>query len=151
MKKLFVLLSLLIAVACFAACQPDSTANSQSDTSSIPAAEIVSREEDFSLILAPVHYEEGEIVESLYYKMAFLDGESYFVVQPAGEEDPMLIPVSETVIYGIDEGECTLLRVSLELEEEDELIPFSQYQMFVRLENAPHSFDDSISTEIHNN
>ena len=151
MKKMFALLSLLIVVICLAACHPDGAANSQSDASSIPAAEIISHEEDFSLILAPVHYEEGEIVESLYYKIAFLDGESYFVVQPAGEEDPMLIPVSETVIYGIDEGECTLLRVNMEIEESDELIPISQYQMFVRLENAPHSYADEISSEIHNN
>ena len=72
-------------------------------------------------------------------------------MQPAGGENPILIPVSETVIYGIDEGECTLLRVNLEIEEDDGLIPISQYQLFVRLENAPHSFDDHLSAESHNN
>lgn len=88
-------------------------------------------ETEFHKVLTPLKYQEGETVENLYYKTVFAGDEVYYEVQPDGEAEPLRVRVADTVIYGIDEGENYIEKVTLKLDESTEI---PQYQINVRLE-----------------
>ena len=88
-------------------------------------------ETEFHKVLTPLKYREGETVENLYYKTVFAGDEVYYEVQPDGEAEPLRVRVADTVIYGIDEGENYIEKVTLKLDESTEI---PQYQINVRLE-----------------
>lgn len=99
------------------------------DASLIPPAK-VETETEFHKALAPLKYREEETVEGLYHKTVYADGEAYYEVQPDGEGEPLRVPVSDTVIYGIDEGENYIEKVTLKLDDGAEI---PQYQLNVQL------------------
>lgn len=129
MKKLFcTILSLLMTVS-LAACGP--TDGNTGDTDNIGTANIADQTTEFHKELEPVKYQEWEEVESVYYKTVFVDDEPCYEVQPVGEE-PLQFPVADAVIYGIDDGNNFVEKVTMKLNGEE----FIQYQLNVTLEAA---------------
>jgi len=97
--------------------------------------EVTNAQDEFDKALVPLTYAEGEEVESIYYKMVSVDGSTYYEVQPDGESEPLRLPLSDTVIYGIDEDDCHVQKVNLDIEENGKSYNISQYRLFVRLES----------------
>ena len=88
------------------------TVKEESSAESIPSAEINGEEEQLSKKLVPLDYQEGEEVESLYYRINKVDGQLCYEVQPEGEKERMQIPV-DSVIYIVsspDESKQILAR-----------------------------------------
>ena len=131
-KLLFTLtLSLLFILALTGCGGKDDSAGQLggNDASLIPPAKMET-ETEFHKTLTPLKYREEETVEGLYHKTVYADGEAYYEVQPDGETEPLRVPVSETVIYGIDEGENYIEKVTLKLDDGTEI---PQYQLNVQL------------------
>lgn len=144
MKKIFCIILSLLMVASLAAC--GSTDDNTDNTDNIGAASIADQETEFHKELEPVKYQEWEEVESVYYKTVFVDDEPCYEVQPVGEE-PLQFPVADAVIYGIDDGNNFVEKVTMKLNGEE----FTQYQLNVTLEAAQEMpvIDDG-SAEIEN-
>lgn len=144
-KLLFTLTLSLLFILALAGCGGKDVPNSESDGSGaapIPPAK-VETETEFHKTLVPLKYREEEAVEGLYHKTVYAGGEAYYEVQPDGESDPLRVPVSETVIYGIDEGENYIEKVTLKLDDGTEI---PQYQLNVQLSGGmtyqTSSYDD---------
>lgn len=131
MKKfLFIMTLTLTFVLALAGC---SSKQAISTSSSHSSPNLKDTETEFRKALVPVKYQEEETVEDLYYKTVFSGDEAFYEVQPDGEDEPLRIPVSETVIYGIDEGENYIEKVTFKLDDGTEV---SQYQINARLESV---------------
>lgn len=131
-KLLFALTLSLLFILALTGCGGKDDSNDQTggnDASLIPPAK-VETETEFHKTLTPLKYREEETVEGLYHKTVYADGEAYYEVQPDGESEPLRVPVSETVIYGIDEGENYIEKVTLKLDDGTEI---PQYQLNVQL------------------
>lgn len=131
-KCLFALTLSLIFILALAGCGGKDSPGGQTDdndASLIPPAK-VEMETEFRKALAPLKYREEEMVEGLYHKTVYADGEAYYEVQPDGESEPLRIPVSDTVIYDINEGENYIEKVTLKL---DDGVEIPQYQLNVQL------------------
>lgn len=125
MKKFSkIALCLLIALS-VSACQ----GKSNQENGSTEPITINSQEQEFVKTLSPVDYEEGEEYESLYYKTVMEEGDICYEVKPEGE-DPLRVPVDQSVIYGIQEGDCSIEKVILKSDSED----IVQYRLNVLLE-----------------
>ena len=122
-KCLFALTLSLIFILALAGCGGKDSPGGQTDdndASLIPPAK-VEMETEFRKALAPLKYREEEMVEGLYHKTVYADGEAYYEVQPDGESEPLRIPVSDTVIYDINEGENYIEKVTLKPGESREV------------------------------
>lgn len=134
-KLLFTLALSLLFILALSGCGGKDDSDGQTggnDASLIPPAK-VETETEFHKALTPLKYREGETVEGLYHKTVYTDGEAYYEVQPDGENEPLRIPVSETVIYGISEGENYIEKVTLKLDDGTEI---PQYQLNVQLSSS---------------
>ena len=134
-KCLFALTLSLIVILALAGCGGKDSPGGQTDdndASLIPPAK-VEMETEFRKALAPLKYREEEMVEGLYHKTVYADGEAYYEVQPDGESEPLRIPVSDTVIYDINEGENYIEKVTLKLDDGTEI---PQYQLNVQLSGS---------------
>lgn len=127
MKKLFCIILSLLMAATLAACGP--TDGNTDNTDNIGTVSIKNQESEFHKELEPVKYQEWEEVESVYYKTVFVNDEPCYEVQPVGEE-PLQFPVADAVIYGIDDGNNFVEKVTMKLNGEE----FTQYQLNVALE-----------------
>lgn len=136
MKKVFALFLSILMVLALAACHPNNEtvepSASAGGTESLDEVKLKDEEAEFSKVLEPVSYREGEQVQSAYYKTVVVDGENFYEVQPV-EEEPLRMPVNETVIYGIDSGDCTAEKICLKLSNGEEII---QYRLYVMLESG---------------
>lgn len=131
-KLLFALTLSLLFILALTGCGGKDNSDGQTgdnDASLIPSVK-VETETEFHKALTPLKYREEETVEGLYHKTVYADGEAYYEVQPDGESEPLRVPVSETVIYGIDEGENYIEKVTLKLDDGTEI---PQYQLNVQL------------------
>lgn len=147
MKKYLSLALALLLVFSLAACgNYDDPAKSdpQGDQGQdVPGTfEVTNAQDKFDKTLVSLTYAEGEEVESIYYKMVSVDDSTYYEVQPDGEDEPLRLPLSDTVIYGIDEDDCHVQKVNLDIEENGKTYNISQYRLFVRLEsNVVYTLD----------
>ena len=121
-KGLFALTLSLIFILALAGCGGKDSPGGQTDdndASLIPPAK-VEMETEFRKALAPLKYREEEMVEGLYHKTVYADGEAYYEVQPDGESEPLRI----------NEGENYIEKVTLKL---DDGVEIPQYQLNVQL------------------
>lgn len=136
MKKLLILFLILMMVVSLAACQlnnaPVETSSSPETEEPLDTIKLNEEDEEFRKTLEPVSYREGEAVQSSYYKTVAVNGENYYEVRPVGE-DALRMPVNETVIYGIDSGDCLVEKVCLKLSNGEEI---TQYRLHVTLETG---------------
>ena len=93
---------------------------------------IENEETAFHKALVPVKYREEEEVQSTYYKTVFENDEAYYEVQPDGE-DALRIPISNTVIYGVEDGDNYVEKVTLSLDDGQTV---EQYQLYVQLDSG---------------
>lgn len=134
-KLLFTLTLSLFFILALTGCggKDDSAGQTGGDYASLISPAKVEIETEFHKALTPLKYREEETVEGLYHKTVYADGDAYYEVQPDGESEPLRVPVSETVIYGIDEGENYIEKVTLKLDDGEEI---PQYQLNVQLSGS---------------
>lgn len=108
------------------------TVKEESSAESIPSAEINGEEEQLSKKLVPLDYQEGEEVESLYYRINKVDGQLCYEVQPEGEKERMQIPVDSVIYIVSSPDECRIEKVSFDYTPEDgETQTIEQYRIYV--------------------
>ncbi len=82
--------------------------------------------------LAQVEYEEGEEQVSPFYKRGTgKEGTACYLVRLAGETTDMEIPMDNTVIYTMDEGESYLEQIAFSMEIDGEKMEIEQYRIYV--------------------
>lgn len=82
--------------------------------------------------LAQVEYEEGEDQVSPFYKRGTSkEGTACYLVRLAGETADMEIPMDNTVIYTMDEGESYLEQIAFSMEIDGEKMEIEQYRIYV--------------------
>lgn len=142
MKKLILLFLIIQTIMALSACGSgdDTVSDGESDLALLPAS--IDASDEYEVALQPLNYEDGEIVESIYYRMRSQDDTTCYQVQPADAEEPMNLPLDETVIYAVEGDDCYLKRVNLDIGQDAAPVHISQYQLFVRLEsNAVYTPD----------
>jgi hypothetical protein len=133
MKRVFPSIAFAMAIALMmllAGCGGPAEDKDEDGVKYLPT-ELAKEETEYHKTLAPLVYKDGEEVENVYYRTVFNGDDAYYEVQPEDETDRLRAPLSNTVIYGIDEGENYIEMVTLTLGDGTEL---QQYQMHVRLE-----------------
>lgn len=84
--------------------------------------------------LAPINYEEGDLVENEYYKRGSgSDGTACYFVQVEGQEGELEIPMDNTVIYQMEEGEPYIEQVKFSYTDNEtgETVEQEQYRIYV--------------------
>lgn len=82
--------------------------------------------------LAQVEYEEGEEQVSPFYKRGTgKEGTACYLVRLAGKTTDMEIPMDNTVIYTMDEGESYLEQIAFSMEINGEKMEIEQYRIYV--------------------
>lgn len=82
--------------------------------------------------LAQVEYAEGEEQVSPFYKRGTgKEGTACYLVRLAGKTTDMEIPMDNTVIYTMDEGESYLEQIAFSMEINGEKMEIEQYRIYV--------------------
>lgn len=142
-------LFLLALAACAPANQDQPQMDEQSSSASIPPAEITDQTEDMTKELVPLEHEEGEQLESLYYRIVQNDGELNYEVQPKGEEKTMLLPMDSVIYIVSSPDECKVEKVSFQYKPDGgEAETIEQYRIYVTSSGMePASAAEEDSTE----
>ena len=83
--------------------------------------------------IVPVTYGPDEEVGSEYYKIVTEKGKTYYEVQMRNESEPTRIPVTDAVVYGIEDHSCYVKLISsTRIGENGETYKVPQFQIFAR-------------------
>lgn len=159
MKKTISVILAAITVISLAACgpknNPEGGASSGDGVTSVPPAAINNQQEEFTKKIVPLDYEPGETISgSLYYREGVGNDGPYYEFLVEGEEEPTQVPVSQCVIYTVeDPADCKVSKVVFDYEiQGQEPQHIEQYRIFsiavasitVNGENQAPVVDDSL-------
>lgn len=124
MKKLIVFLMTALMIVSLAACGKKAADSSGAAASSDPgsvdgsyaAVSIENETNDYEKKLVPLDLIPGETTDgSLYYRSISEDGGIFYEIQPEDGEEPMKVPVAESVIYVVEKAEdCKVVKVNFD-------------------------------------
>lgn len=137
MKKTISVILAATMVMSLAACgpktNPEGSASSGEGVTSIPPAAINNQQEEFTKKIVPLNFEPGETISgSLYYKEGVGNDGPYYEFQVEGEDKPTQVPVSQCVIYTVDDpADCKVSKVTFDYEiQGQEPQHIEQYRIF---------------------
>ena len=132
-KKAIAMTLSIAALLCLAACGPTTNPEPAPDpAASIAPAAITDQTEELSEKLIPLDYQEGEMGESPYYRIASVDGQLCYEVQIEGEEERTQVPIDSVIYLVSSPEECRLEKVSFQYTPEGgETETVEQYRIYV--------------------
>ena len=137
MKKTISVILAATMVMSLAACgpktNPEGSASSGEGVTSVPPAAINNQQEEFTKKIVPLNFEPGETISgSLYYKEGVGNDGPYYEFQVEGEDKPTQVPVSQCVIYTVDDpADCKVSKVVFDYEiQGQETQHIEQYRIF---------------------
>lgn len=165
MKKFLTLAATALLVLCLAACSgtdgsgQDGGQDGQVQESGDTDAEV--REPTGSQVtdtefgeastheqLAPLEFEDGEIIENPYYKRT-VDPETNspsYMVERVSDGEPAYLPFDKTVLYTTDQpGAAYYERVPLSYKLDGEQVETEQYQLTVSVAPVPETSETAVS------
>lgn len=141
-KKVLVGVLLILVMVALAACQQ--TQKDDSDATDEPAVEepvektenvisdVESSDAETHVVIGEQSFTEGEKVENPYYKrVTNPDGVPCFEVVKAADGSIAYLPMSDTVVYTSDAGECFYETVTLNYNLDGKPVTATQYQLYV--------------------
>ena len=143
MKKVISMILAAAVIMSLAACGPKKNSEGSSSSgegatsgdgiTSVPSAAINNQQEEFTKKIVPLDFEPGESISgSLYYREGVGDDGPYYEFQVEGEEEPTQVPVSQCVIYTVeDPADCKVSKVVFDYEiQGQEPQHIEQYRIF---------------------
>lgn len=125
---------IMALVLCLGACSAqnsDQPQESQQPEASIPPADISNTDEIFTKELEPLKYEDGEQMESPFYRVVNGDDGLSYEVQPKGEDEPLFLPIDSVIYIVGSPEECKVEKVSFDYTPEDgETETIEQYRIY---------------------
>lgn len=125
---------IMALVLCLGACSAqnsDQPQESQQPEASIPPADISNTDEIFTKELEPLKYEDGEQMESPFYRVVNGDDGLSYEVQPKGEDETLFLPIDSVIYIVGSPEECKIEKVSFDYTPEDgETETIEQYRIY---------------------
>lgn len=157
MKKTISMILAAAMAMSLAACGPgnhsDGSISKEEGVTSIPPAAISNQQEEFTKKIVPLDYGPGEAVNgSPYYREGVGDDGPYYEFQVEGDEEPTRVPVSQCVVYTVeDPADCKVSKVVFDYESQgQEAQRIEQYRIFSTATASVSVNGEDQSPGIHN-
>ena len=127
------------------------TGSSTGDTETARVSNVKSTDPEVHADLLKLDFDEHIVPESLYYRSVTDEsGLACYEIQPADSEDPILVPMSNTVIYMTDKeaanaGQAYYERITLTYKLDGVQVESVQYQIFVPNPEAASATDGDMA------
>ena len=137
LKNMIALALSVVTLLCLVSCSQPQENNPEVPEVSVIPADISKETTDFTKKLIPLVYQDGEEMESPYYRIVSDDEDNMcYEVQVEGESDPIQIPIDSVIYIVSDPADCRLEKVSFEYTPADgEPETIEQYRIFTTSSN----------------